>query len=56
MAIPTRRRPLPCNVLNKKHDWRERPVRYSPYSTQSVGTSWKCSVCGAESDEKLNDY
>src|SRR5215510_11352349 len=35
-AMPTTR--TPCNVLGKKHDWKERDEKYSSYSSQSVGS------------------
>ena len=41
-----------CDVLGKKHRWQERKERYSPWSTQEVGSYWVCLTCGARSEEK----
>jgi len=51
--MPTTR--TPCNVLGKKHDWKERDEKYSSYSSQSEGKAWVCRVCGTQSDEKPSE-
>jgi hypothetical protein len=49
-AMPTAK--VRCDTLAKKHQWREREERYSPWSTQSVGKYWVCVVCSERSDKK----
>lgn len=39
---------LNCATRGILHDWRRREERFSIYSSQSVGTYWKCDRCGEE--------
>lgn len=41
-----------CETVGRTHIWQERDERYSIDSTQSVGKTWTCQVCGDESDTK----
>jgi hypothetical protein len=45
-------RVLPCGKVGKRHRWQERKEKYSPYSSQEVGSYWVCLDCGVRSEEK----
>jgi len=41
-----------CDKLGKQHRWQERKEKYSPWSSQDVGSYWICLDCYARSEEK----
>jgi hypothetical protein len=41
-----------CDKVGRPHRWQERKEKYSPWSSQDVGSYWICLDCGERSEEK----